>query len=68
MSTHAIDVTSAIDPLVSGYSMTVPPQASTVSNCYTEFYLVIAYTLPSASLVNVDVWFNDQDAAGAITI
>ncbi|MCB0791424.1 MAG: gliding motility-associated C-terminal domain-containing protein [Flavobacteriales bacterium] len=60
---YAIDVTATLSPLVTNYTITVPPQASTVSNTWTEFYLVIAYDLPGASQINVDLWLNDQDAA-----
>ncbi len=59
---HAIDVTADLSAAVTNYTITVPAQVNSVSDVYTEFYLMIAYTLAGAQTVNVDLYFSDQDS------
>ena len=59
---HAIDVTADINSAVTNYTITVPLQASLISNTWTEFYLVIGYELVGATSINVELYFTDQDA------
>ncbi|MBK9759369.1 MAG: gliding motility-associated C-terminal domain-containing protein [Flavobacteriales bacterium] len=62
---HAIDVTADINATITNYTITVPFQSSQISNTWTEFYLVIGYELVGATSVNVELYFNDQDAGAS---
>ena len=55
---HAIDVTAAINPLTSAYTIAAPVQANTVSDKYPEFYLYIAFDNPLLPAVTSVVYLN----------
>ncbi|MEO9257095.1 MAG: gliding motility-associated C-terminal domain-containing protein [Crocinitomicaceae bacterium] len=59
---HAIDITNDINPLVSNYTLTIPPQYnSNISARFTDFYLIIGYENTTLPLVNSVIEINNQN-------
>ncbi len=60
---HAIDVLKSITPSQQAQTLTVPGQVST-NGRYTDFYLLIAYELPTTFKTRVSVFLNAASFAG----
>lgn len=63
---HGIDITSDVVATSSTYSITIPVQPSTVTDTWSEFYVVVCFLLPGADQVNVEIYLNDQDPQSSI--
>lgn len=59
---HAIDVTNHINPAVTTYNVTIPPQINTHPNSkYRAVYLWVQYENPTLSLTNSVILLNQFD-------
>lgn len=64
-STHAVDVTSLIDPTQETQTLDVPPQPAT-SHRFVDFWLVVEYTFAGATQTRVTVVLDTQDFASSL--
>lgn len=55
---HAIDITAAISPATTSYTIAVPVQSNTVSDKFPEFYLYIAFNNAGLPAINSAIYLN----------
>lgn len=58
---HAIDVTALIDSSVNSYVIVVPDQIGDVSDCFTDYYLYVAYANDTLPQVTSCIYLNSAN-------
>lgn len=65
ISTHIVDVTSAISPAQSIQTLTLPNQ-NRFADIYRSFYLIVLYETSIGSKTAFNIFLNDEDIADSI--